>query len=97
MDARRSRRWARFDSESEGPLVHHNRFSVLSSDSDDAPLARLGIQSPEGGTTVPASSAAVAEYLGEFRPPAVTVTEEPVHREFDMTLQHREREDPSAR
>ena len=75
-DARRSRRRARSDSESEGPLVHRNRFSVLNSDSDDAPLARLGIQSPEGGTTVPASS-----------PPAVTVTEEPVHREFDMTLQ----------
>ena len=72
---------------SEGPLVHRNRFLVLSSDSDDAPLARMGIQSPEGGTTVPASSAAVAEYFGEFRPPAVTITEEPVHREFDMTLQ----------
>ena len=75
-EARCSRRRARSDSESEGPLVHRNRFSVLSSDSDDAPLARLGIQSPEGGTTVPASS-----------PHAVTVTEEPVHREFEMTLQ----------
>ena len=60
---------------------------MLSSDSDDAPLARLGIESPEVGTTVPASSAAVAENMGEFRPPAVTVTEEPVHREFDMTVQ----------
>ena len=80
MDARRSRRRARSESESEGPLVHRNRFSVLSSDSDDAPVARLGTQSPEGGTTVPASSSAVAEYLGEFRPSAVTVTEEPVHR-----------------
>ena len=52
----------------------------LSSDLND------GIQSPEAGATVPASSAAVAGYLGEFRPPAVTV-EEPVHREFDMTVQ----------
>ena len=34
-----------------------------------------------------ASSGAVAECLCEFRPPAVSVTEEPVHREFDMTLQ----------
>ena len=49
MDARRSRRRARSDSESEGPLVHRNRFSVLSSDSDDAPLARLGIQSRRAG------------------------------------------------
>ena len=55
MDARCSRRRAR-SSESEGPLVHRNRFSVLRSDSDDAPLARLGIQSLEGGTTVPATS-----------------------------------------
>ena len=83
MDARRSRRRARSESESEGPLVHRNRFSVLSSDWDDAPVARLGIQSPEGGTTVPASSGAVAEYLCGFRDPTVTVTEEPVHREFD--------------
>ena len=74
MDARPSKRRARSESESEGPLVHRKRFSVLSSDSDDAPLARLGIQSTEGGTTLPASSGAVAEYLGEFRPPAVTVS-----------------------
>ena len=56
--------------------VHWSTATGLSSDSDDTPLARLGIQSPEGGTTVRPS-----EYLGEFRSPAVTVTEEPVHRE----------------
>ena len=58
-DARRSRRRARSESESEGPLVFRNRFSVMSSDSDDDAPTRPGIQSPEGGTTIPASSGAV--------------------------------------
>ena len=82
MDARRSRRRARSESESEGPVVHRNRLSVLSSDSDDTPLPRLGIHSPERGTTVAASSGAVDENLCEFRPTAATVMGEPVHREL---------------
>ena len=69
MDARRFRRRARSESESEGALVNRNRFSVLSNDSDDAPLAR-----------------SIFRCSGRIFA-RVSSMEEPVHREFDVTLQ----------
>ena len=70
MDARRSRRRARSESESEGPFIHRKRFSSM-----QWPNTCVSFVHPQ------------------------TVTEDPVHREFDMTLQDLDTEsvDPSAR